>query len=75
MCFLTYDVELCNAMSDATAVACDASVRSCVGSSDIADDQRTIGHLLKSEKAKDRKERENVINWRSRRVKSLRITG
>lgn len=51
----TYDIELCNSMSDATAVASNASVLSCVSSSDIGDEKRTIGHLLKSEKAKRQK--------------------
>lgn len=49
----TYNVELCNSMSDATAVTSDASVLPCVGSRDIADHQRTIGHLLKSEEDKE----------------------
>lgn len=52
-CVFTYDVELRNSVPDATTVASDASVLSRVGSSDIADDERTIRHLLKSEK--DRK--------------------
>lgn len=54
-CVFTYDVELGNSVSDATGVASDASVLSSVGSSDITDDKRTVGHLLKSEKAKDKK--------------------
>lgn len=53
LCVFTYDVELCNSMSDATAVASDASVLSCVSCSDIADDKRTIGHLEKPEKAQN----------------------
>lgn len=54
MWVFTYDKELRSLMPDATAVASYACVHSCVSGGDIADDKRTIGHLLKSEKAKDK---------------------